>query len=116
MNLLIRAIILTGVILGFSYGSSWGTPTIPDNAVMTDQQVGQCESGVILRYMYDLPDGGNVVIFKRPNSEEIVIYLRWNPGNQNEADEVWANGVQMTIQELRSKHPAPCDVFESVKA
>ena len=116
MNLLIRVIILTGVILGFSFGSSWGTPKIPDNATMIDQQVGPCGSDIILRYLYELPDGGNIVIFKRPNNDELVIYLRWNPGNQNEADEVWANGVQMTIKELRSKYPAPCDVFEATKA
>ena len=114
MKLLIRSLLITSLLLGFSYGLSWGLPTIPETAIQSSQEIGQCESGLILRYQYDLPDGGNIVIFKQPN-KEAAIYLRWNPGNSGDADEIWVNEQKLTAKELYDLYPTPCAVFDAMK-
>ena len=112
MNLLIRVIILTGVILGFSFGSSWGMPAIPPDATLEQQSPIQCESGLILRYYYALPDGTVIVIFKKPN-QDARIYLRWVPGNEGAADEIWLGNEKLTLSQLRERFPSPCSVFDA---
>ena len=115
MKLLIRAIILTGVILGFSFGSSWGMPAIPPDATLEQQSPIQCESGLILRYYYILPDRTGIVIFKKPN-QDARIYLRWVPGNEGEADEVWLDNEKLTLSQLRERFSRPCSVFDQKEA
>ena len=95
-------------------GPALAVPAIPSDAIQTNQTFGSCESGPILRYMYEQPDGTVIVVFKQPNKEP-RIYLRWRPINENDADEVWVDEKKMTMDELRASYPSPCAVFDVVK-
>ena len=94
-------------------GPALAIPAIPSDAIQTGQTFWSCESGPMLRYMYEQPDGTVIVTFKQPNKEP-RIYLRWKPGNDGAADEIWVDAKQMTLDELRATYPSPCAVFDAV--
>src|SRR3990167_5609741 len=90
-------------------------PTIPPEAVLSDQRpVAQCDSGLLLQYYYDLPDGSVWVAFKQPNQDARIV-MRWKPGNDEAADDVWVDGRALTVEELRARYPHPCVLFDMPK-
>ena len=104
---------LLAVIL--AAGGAMAGPTIPDSAVLSDQRpVAQCESGLLLRYYYDLPDGSVWVTFKQPNQDPRIV-MHWKPGNDDVADEMWVDGKLIPADEFRVMYPHPCVLFDAPK-
>ena len=106
---------LKGLFTGFLgvllvAGIGYATPEIPEGYEMQGQAPIQCGDTLILVYGFQHLDGSVIKVFKEPN-KPIRVYLRWAPGSDNQADEIWVGNKQMTYEELVSKYPYPCAVF-----